>query len=58
MTEEQEMAVESVRKFVQNEIEPEIRAHGESHFSKEQLVKWSKSNQVRYCNIILLRKTS
>ena len=26
MTEEQEMAVESVRKFVQNEIEPEIRA--------------------------------
>ena len=29
MTEEQEMAVESVRKFVQNEIEPEIRAHGE-----------------------------
>ena len=41
MTEEQEMAVESVRKFVQNEIEPEIRAHGESHFSKEQLVKWS-----------------
>ena len=41
MTEEQEMAVESVRKFVQNEIEPEIRAHGESHFSKEQFVKWS-----------------
>lgn len=41
MTEEQKMAVESVRKFVQNEIEPEIRAHGESHFSKEQLVKWS-----------------
>ncbi|MCI2286241.1 hypothetical protein L3081_25940 [Colwellia sp. MSW7] len=37
MTEEQKMATEGLRKFLNKEIKPQLEAHGEGHFSKEQL---------------------
>ncbi len=43
MTEEQKMATEGLRKFLNKEIKPQIEAHGEGHFSKEQLQGWHKS---------------
>ncbi|MDZ4190632.1 MAG: acyl-CoA dehydrogenase family protein [Pseudomonas sp.] len=38
MTAEQKMAVEGLRKFLDNEIEPKIRAHGE-HFIPKNMMK-------------------
>nr|WP_274620795.1 acyl-CoA dehydrogenase family protein [Colwellia maritima] len=31
------MATEGLRKFLNKEIKPQLEAHGEGHFSKEQL---------------------
>ncbi len=42
MTEEQKMATDSLRKFLDKEIEPEFIAHGEGRIYKEQMTKWSK----------------
>lgn len=43
MTEEQKMATEGLRKFLNKEIKPQLEAHGEGHFNKEQLQGWHKS---------------
>lgn len=43
MTEEQKMATEVLRKFLNKEIKPQLEAHGEGHFSKKQLQGWYKS---------------
>ena len=43
MTEEQKRATEGLRKFLNKEIKPQLEAHGEGHFSKEQLQGWHQS---------------
>lgn len=40
-TDEQKMAVESVRRFLDNKLEPEIRAHGEGFIPKHQMREWT-----------------
>jgi len=42
MTEEQRMATDGLRKFLDKKIEPEFIAHGEGRISKEQMLKWTK----------------
>jgi len=42
MTEEQQMAVDGLRKFLDNEIEPEFMAHGEGFIPREKMVDWTK----------------
>lgn len=43
MTEEQKLATEGLRKFLDNEIEPKLRAHGEGFIPKEMLKGFIKS---------------
>lgn len=43
MTEEQQMAVDGLRKFLDNEIEPQYLAHGEGFIPKEKMKKWQMS---------------
>lgn len=40
MTEEQRIAVDSLRQFLDKEIEPEFLAHGEGFIPKEKMKKW------------------
>ena len=40
MSEEQRMAVDGLRKLLDNEIEPEFRAHGEGHIPKQKMRDW------------------
>ncbi|MFT3755747.1 MAG: acyl-CoA dehydrogenase family protein [Pseudoxanthomonas sp.] len=42
MTETQRSAVENLRKFLDQELEPEFNAHGENYFPKEKILDWSK----------------
>ena len=42
MTEEQKLATEGLRKFLDNEIEPEFKAHGEGFIPREKMVAWTK----------------
>ena len=42
MTEEQKMATEGLRKFLDNVIEPEFIAHGNGRISREKMVSWTK----------------
>lgn len=39
-TEEQQMVIESLRKFLDAEMEPAFRAHGEGFIPREQMQKW------------------
>ncbi len=39
-SEEQRMVIESLRKFLDAEIEPAFRAHGEGFIAKEQMKRW------------------
>ena len=42
MTEEQRMAVDGLRKFLDKEIEPEFMAHGEGHIPREKMQDWTQ----------------
>nr|WP_274620744.1 acyl-CoA dehydrogenase family protein [Colwellia maritima] len=43
------MATEGLRKFLNKEIKPQLEAHGEGHFSKEQLQKFApKFSRIRF----------
>src|SRR3974390_2567005 len=41
LTDEQRLAIESLRKFLDTELEPAITAHGESKVPKEQMRAWT-----------------
>ena len=34
------LAIDTLRRFLDDKLEPEIRAHGDGHFSKTQLTGW------------------
>ena len=40
MTEEQRMAVDGLRKLLDNQIEPEFREHGEGHIPRQKMQDW------------------
>ena len=40
-TDEQRMAVESIRRFLDEKLEPEIRAHGECFIERPLMQKWT-----------------
>ena len=42
MTEEQQLATDGLRKFLDDVIEPEFIAHGEGFIPKEKMVGWMK----------------
>jgi len=42
-TEEQQMVIESLRKFLDTEIEPAFRAHGEDFIPRELMQKWTRA---------------
>lgn len=42
VTEEQKLAIDSLRKFLDNVIEPEFRSHGEKKIPKEKMQEWFK----------------
>ena len=42
MTEEQKLATEGLRKFLDEVIEPEYLAHGEGFIPREKMVDWMK----------------
>jgi alkylation response protein AidB-like acyl-CoA dehydrogenase len=43
MTEEQRMAVDGLRRYLDDVIEPEFRAHGEGFIPREKMQKWMQS---------------
>lgn len=40
---EQQMVIDSLRKYLDNELEPEFRAHGEGHIAREQMQAWTQA---------------
>jgi alkylation response protein AidB-like acyl-CoA dehydrogenase len=42
LREEQKMLLESLRKFLDTEIEPAFRAHGEGHIPREKMQRWTQ----------------
>ncbi len=43
LTEDQAMIVENLRKFLDDELEPKIRAHGEGFIPREQMQEWTEA---------------
>ena len=43
MTEEQRMAVDGLRRYLDDVIEPEFMAHGDDFIPREKMQKWMQS---------------
>ena len=43
LSDEQRMAVETVRRFLDNKLEPEIRRHGERFIPKPLMKEWTQA---------------